>query len=184
MLPTWAFVILLGVVAAAAIAGALPSALRALRGTVWYARGLRAYRREQYDRALAAWHRAVEIVPWHPSAHYNLGVLHAKSGRLDEAIAEYERAVELNPRSAKAYFNLGNACLANAEYRRAARAYEAATRTPRGHARSHFNLGILYQQRLLDDDKALYHFTEYLRQGGTDQRVLNNIRQLQEKLAR
>ena len=176
--------ILLGVVIVAMVVVALPIALRALRGTVWYARGLRAYRREQYERALAAWHRAVEIVPWHPSVHYNIAVVHARAGRLDDAIAEYERAVELNPRLAKAYFNLGNAYLAKEEYRRAARAYEAATRTPRGHARSHFNLGILYQQHLLDDRKALYHFTEYLRQGGTDQRVLNNIRQLQKRLAR
>jgi len=183
MLPTSVFLILVAVAVAAVCVAVLPNAVRALRGTVWYARGLRAYRREQPDRALAAWRRAVEIVPWHPSVHYNLGVLHAKAGRLDDAIAEYERAVELNPRLTKAYFNLGNACMAREEYRRAARAYEAATNTPRGHARSHLNLGILYQQHLLDDRKALHHFIAYLRLGGSDQRVLNNIRRLQEKLA-
>jgi len=184
MLTGWVLLALLAAVVMVMVVVALPTVLRALRGTVWYARGLRAYRREQYDRALAAWHRALEIVPWHPSAHYNIGVVYAKAGRLDDAIAEYEQAVELNPRLAKAYFNLGNAYLAKEEFRQAARAYQAATKTPRGHPRSHFNLGILYQQHLLEDRKALFHFTEYLRQGGTDQRVLNNIRRLQEKLAK
>lgn len=183
MIPMWVFLLLLALVLAAMGVTALPTVWRVLRGTMWYARGLRAYRRGALDRAQAAWLRTLEIVPWHPSAHYNLGVLNAKAGRVDEAIGEYEKAVELNPRLAKAHFNLGNAYLRLTEYRKAARAYEAATLTPRGHLASHLQLGLLYQQELLDDRKALYHFTEYLRLGGTDQRVLANIRKVQEKMS-
>ena len=182
MLPTWLFLLLVGAVLLVTLVAAAPTICRAARASWWYARGLHAYRRGRYQRALAAWQRVVDIAPWHPSAHYNLGVLHSKAGRLDQAIAAYKQAVELNPRMAKAYFNLGNAYLAREEYRLAAQAYEAATRTPRGHARSHLNLGILYQQHLLDDRKALYHFTEYLRLGGKDRRVVNNILQLRRKL--
>jgi tetratricopeptide (TPR) repeat protein len=182
-MPPWIIPALLGAVAALIVIVALPTVWRTLRGTVWYAQGLTAYRQGRLERAEALWRRTLEITPWHPSAHYNLGVLYAKVGRTEEAIAEYEKAVELNPRLAKAYFNLGNAYLSHEEYRKAARAYEAATQTPKGHLRSHLNLGILYQQHLLEDRKALHHFTEYLRRGGTDPRVLNNIRQLQQKLA-
>lgn len=182
MLPTAVFLALLGLVLLVAGGLLLPTLVRTLRGVVWYARGLRAYRRGRYDRALTAWSRAVEIFPWYPSAHYNLGVLHSKAGRIDEAIAAYRKAVELNPKLAKAYFNLGNAYLAKGEYRRAAQAYEAATKTPKGHLRSHLNLGVIYQQHLLDNRKALYHFTQYIRLGGTDRRVLNNIRLLREEL--
>jgi len=174
-------VLLAGVIVALVIA-ALPALFRALRGSVWYARGLRAYRREDYDRARQAWERAVAIVPWYASAHYNLGVLHAKHGRTEEAVAAYEHAIEHNPNLAKAHFNLGNACMALEEYRKAAAAYQAATETSRGHVRSHLSLGLLYQEVLLDDRKALHHLTEYVRLGGTDLRVLANIHDLQQKV--
>ena len=156
MWTTWAFLIAAGVIVVALVVAAAPTIVRVIRGTVWYVRGLRAYRRQDLDRALRAWTRTIEIVPWHPSAHYNLGVLHGKAGRTDEAIQEYERAIELNSRLGKAHFNLGNAYMAKEEYRRAAQAYEAASHTRRCQLRSHLNLGILYQQHLLEDRKALY----------------------------
>ena len=184
MIPPWVFPALLGLVIAAIGLAAMPTIWRALRGTVWYARGLRAYRRGALDRAQAAWLRTLEIIPWHPSAHYNLGVLHAKAGRLDQAIAEYEQAVDLNPRLGKAYFHLGNAHMAREEYRQAARAYEAATQTPRGHLGSHLKLGILYEQYLLDDKKALYHLTRFVHLGGMEPAVFQKIRQLQDKLGK
>jgi hypothetical protein len=42
-------------------------------------------------------------------AHYNLGNVRLREGRVDEAIAEYRQAIAIDPTLAPAYYNLGNA---------------------------------------------------------------------------
>lgn len=52
----------------------------------------------QFDDALAAYQKAVDIDPNLGRAHYNVGALHAFGhGRLDEGLPEIERAVQLDP---------------------------------------------------------------------------------------
>ena len=62
-----------------------------------------AYRAaRQYDRAVAAFHRALEITPTRPRAHFQLGVTFLFMDRVDDAIRELETAAagsaSANPR--------------------------------------------------------------------------------------
>ena len=46
----------------------------------------------QYDRAIAEFRRALEMLPGHTNAHFQLGVTFVAMGRLDDAIRELELA--------------------------------------------------------------------------------------------
>ena len=52
---------------------------------------------ERYDKAIAAYHRALEIKQDYAQAHYNLAWALRHTDRLDEALRHYRRAVELEP---------------------------------------------------------------------------------------
>ncbi len=53
--------------------------------------------RGDYDGAAAEFGKAIEEDPGNVSAHYNLGVALAETGRLEEAVREFEEATRLHP---------------------------------------------------------------------------------------
>jgi tetratricopeptide (TPR) repeat protein len=53
--------------------------------------------RDRQDRAIAAYKRAIELDPVAPSAHYNVGLIHAERKEWEEAIDWFEAAVRANP---------------------------------------------------------------------------------------
>jgi tetratricopeptide (TPR) repeat protein len=53
--------------------------------------------RDRQDRAIAAYQRAIELDPVAPSAHYNVGLIHAERGDWEQAIDWFEAAVRANP---------------------------------------------------------------------------------------
>ena len=50
---------------------------------------------------------ALRINPDYAEAHYNLGVVYTRQGRIDEAIRELQAALRINPDFADAHYNLG-----------------------------------------------------------------------------
>ena len=53
--------------------------------------------RWRQDKAIAAYKRAIELDPVAPSAHYNVGLIHAERKDWEEAIDWFEAAVRANP---------------------------------------------------------------------------------------
>lgn len=66
--------------------------------------------RNELAPARALLGQAIRLDPTNAGAHQDLGVTHAKQGRVREAIACFRRALELAPDSAGLYANLGLAC--------------------------------------------------------------------------
>src|SRR5262249_59505472 len=64
------------------------------------------FRQGQYDEAILAHRRSIELEP-DAASHNNLGICLRARGRLDEAMAEFRRAIELEPGNARAHSNLG-----------------------------------------------------------------------------
>ncbi len=54
--------------------------------------------RWRQDKAIAAYQRAIELDPVAPSAHYNVGLIHAERKDWEKAIQWFEAAVRANPR--------------------------------------------------------------------------------------
>lgn len=60
----------------------------------------------QYDHAITALHRVLEIAPRMPEAHVNMGYALIGLAQHQAARGFFEAAVELNPRQANAYYGL------------------------------------------------------------------------------
>jgi tetratricopeptide (TPR) repeat protein len=65
-------------------------------------------RKQDWDKALDYFQKALQIAPDDASLHNNLGGLYADMGKVTEAQAEFQKAAELNPSGASTYyFNMG-----------------------------------------------------------------------------
>ena len=70
----------------------------------------------QYEHAITALHRVLEIAPRMPEAHANMGYALLGLQRPDAARGFFEAAVELNPRQANAYYGMALASEAMKDY--------------------------------------------------------------------
>ena len=75
----------------------------------WYSTGNESAKNGNYDDALAAYDKALEIDPNHVSAWNNKGIVLSKLKRFEESISCYDRAIELDPKYANAWYNKANA---------------------------------------------------------------------------
>ena len=53
--------------------------------------------RQRQDQAIEAYERAIELDPVAPSAHYNVGLIHAERKDWEQAVQWFEAAVRANP---------------------------------------------------------------------------------------
>lgn len=65
--------------------------------------------RERQDRAIEAYRKAIDLDPIAPSAHYNVGLIHAHRQDWDEAIRWFEDAIRANPADKDARIRLQQA---------------------------------------------------------------------------
>lgn len=86
----------------------------------------------QFDLAIVAFQRAIDLEPYFPEAYYNLGTIHLERRELKEAIELLEKAIELRPDHVPTYNNLGKAHFMAGLPAMAGAAYEEAlARDPR-----------------------------------------------------
>ncbi len=89
-------------------------------------RGLAWYDKEDYDRAIDDYNKALKINPLFADAYNNRGLAWNNKGDYDRAIADYNKALEINPRDAEAYNNRGLAWHNKGNYDRAIDDYSIA----------------------------------------------------------
>jgi tetratricopeptide (TPR) repeat protein len=73
----------------------------------WYNLGLTYGNKAQYEDAILAYKKALEVKPDYVEAWNNLGVAYGKQGQYDDAISAYKKALEIKPDYAEAWNNLG-----------------------------------------------------------------------------
>ena len=89
-----------------------------------FTRGVQLYETGDFEAAIAAWDKAIELKPDYHQAWGNRGLGLKNLGRYEEAIASYDRAIELKPDFHKAYYNRGLALDELGRYEEAVAAYE------------------------------------------------------------
>ncbi len=71
--------------------------------------------RDRQDRAIEAYKQALRIDPVAPSAHYNIGLIHAERQEWDQAIRWFQEAIRANPADDDARWRLEQAKKAKKE---------------------------------------------------------------------
>jgi tetratricopeptide (TPR) repeat protein len=106
------------------------------------------YRQEgEFEKAIAAFQRAIEMAPDVAAFYDNLGVTYGASGDFAAAATAHRKALALDPTSAKAYNNLGNAYLELGKTRQAVQAFEKAVSLSPRFADAYANLASVYYRQ-------------------------------------
>jgi predicted O-linked N-acetylglucosamine transferase (SPINDLY family) len=112
----------------------------------------------QLDEAIAAYHRAISLMPGYAPAQANLGNALRAKGQLDEAAAACRRAIALNPDLPEAHGNLGSVLRDQGKLDEAIAAYRQALVVHPGYAEGHGNLGTALREKgQLDDGLVELH---------------------------
>lgn len=150
---------------------------------------------EQFDKAVvlmtsgdaaAAEHALrglAEAYPGYAGPLLNLGLLHAKAGRLDEAEKSLKAAIERNPNSAPAFNHLGIVYRRLGRFAEAEAAYQQALTVDPNYANAYLNLGVLCDLYLQQPERALEAFERYLQVAATpDAKVSAWVNELKTRL--
>ncbi len=92
----------------------------------WFERGLSFLKSQQYEEAIKAFSRAIEINPDCVEAYNNRGIAWCQKGDYDRATANNAMALEINPRCTEAYNNQGAVWFYKGDYERAIANYTRA----------------------------------------------------------
>jgi len=144
-------------------------------GDAYYALGDACFRQGRLDDAGEAYQKAIrayEDMGVHlPGVQYkysyvdalnNLGLVYARKGKLDLAISHFRRALYADVNYTQAWNNLGYAQMQKGLYFEASLAFEEAVKTDPDSWLGHYHLGEIYYDKLVDRERAAYHFRRAL----------------------
>jgi tetratricopeptide (TPR) repeat protein len=92
------------------------------------ARGLDAFRRADYGRAIVAFDELIRLDPNHSEAHRWRGDALLNKHEFDKALSEYDEAIRLDPKSGMAYSSRGAALTGKGEFDKAIAYFDEAIR--------------------------------------------------------
>lgn len=90
--------------------------------------GIQCLEREDYDRAIENFTRAIRLNPYYSEAYNNRGIAHTAKGNYEKAFEDYNRAVELNSDFFYAFINRGKLYSDKGEHLWAIEDYDRAIR--------------------------------------------------------
>jgi tetratricopeptide (TPR) repeat protein len=134
--------------------------ISALRDDV--VRVLRNRDERTYDRAEAAYRRAIELDPTLANAYTNLGNLMFRRGRTSDAESFYLRALQIDPEQPEAFYNLGFMLYDRGDLAASVLNFRRALRSDPSFADAHFNLAMALTE-LGERDNAKEHWHTYLK---------------------
>lgn len=137
----------------------------------WMALGRACDNAHLWERAMAAWKRAVLIAPRSADAHIGLGLSAYHAGRYRESVAAYGDALRLQPTSVAVHIKLGASLLILGEFREAVATLGKAAELDAKNASAHFHLGVAHY---LNGDKSAA-MLEYLRLVPLDPGLAKNL---------
>ena len=133
---------------------------------------------EREFRALA------DAYPTYSGPLLNLGIIHAKAGRLEDAQKEINAAIERNANNALAFNQLGIVYRKLGRFKDADAAYQRAVQIDPNYAIAYLNLGVLCDLYLQEPQRALEAYERYLSLAAApDQKVSGWVTELKKRLS-
>ena len=139
-----------------------PLSLRQYLNFDYSNRGNSWAKKEEYDKAIVDYTRAIEIDPRLAEAYTNRGVAWSNKGEYDKAITDHSKAIEINPQFAEAYSNRGNDWDDKGESDKAIADYTRAIEIDPQLAEAYANLGLALV-RAGKLEKALQPLAQFLK---------------------
>lgn len=111
----------------------------------------------KYEQAITCFEGVIELDPQQAEAYNNVGVCHARLGRMDDAVRFVQNALHLNSVYAEAWSNLGGFYEQLGRFDEGIEACERAIELKPRWAEAHANLGkILMQLGRIDEARACF----------------------------
>ena len=117
-----------------------------------------AQKREEWQRAKAAYLEAAKADPAWFDARFELGQAAYYTGDTDLALQSFEHALAIQPNDGPARFNFAMSLVQGNYYAAAARELETFLQIDPENAQAHFEAGRLYSQELSDVTRAAVHY--------------------------
>ena len=96
---------------------------------------------KDFDQALKALKKVIELNPNYVDAYYNIGVVLNDQGKIDKAIEAYQRCISLFPNYTDSYINMGQGLRAQGKHEKALEAFITAESIKPDHPEAYFNIG-------------------------------------------
>ncbi|MEA3249573.1 MAG: tetratricopeptide repeat protein [Patescibacteria group bacterium] len=137
---------------------------------------------ELLGKAVDAFNKAVELKADYAAAHYNLGLVLDRQGKLDESIARMEGVVTLNPRDVGVGFQLALLYFRNDQKDEAVALMESVVRLQPNFSNARWYLAAMYDEEG-DIDKAIAEIEKVMELNPGDELVAKKIEELKTKKA-
>ena len=120
-----------------------------------YSQGVALLSRDDFERALPFFERAVELEPTYTEAWYQAGYCYGVLGRHGESLQASQRAAKLRPDWAATYLNIGASSYALGQFREAVDAYRQAIKLESDSADTQYALGLSLNKLNRTDEEIL-----------------------------
>ncbi len=122
---------------------------------LWHVFGLGGVRIRDFDGAITAFEKAIELEPGRVESYNQLARLYAAGGKLDMALKQYVQASETNPENASIRHFLGVMYEMTGDSKKASEQYELALQIDGNLAETKNNLAYMMAEEDRDLDRAL-----------------------------
>jgi tetratricopeptide (TPR) repeat protein len=136
-------------------------AVKNLSAEDWFEKGYSFHISNQYEEAIMAYTRVLNINPRFVKAYNNRGLAWADKGNYDRAITDFNSVLEINPRYAIAYYNRGNVWNDKGNLDRAIADYNKALEIDPCDAEAYNNRGNAWSRKG-NYDRAIADYTRAL----------------------
>lgn len=127
-------------------------------------RGIAYDAKNDIDRAIIDFGKAIQIMPDYAIAHYNRGVAYAEIGDLGPAIADFDMAIQLVPGDPDAYDGRGFVYVDLRDFDRAIADFTKAIELDPGFGAAYYHRGLAYGA-IRDLDRGLADYNRALQLG-------------------
>jgi tetratricopeptide (TPR) repeat protein len=109
-------------------------------------KGNNNYHKSEFEKAIEAYKKAIEINPDSDMAYSNMGSAYAGLKKFEEAIEACKKAIEIDPDSDGAHHNIGLAYYNLGKFERAIEAYKKAIEIKPDSYMAYCNMGLAYDK--------------------------------------
>jgi tetratricopeptide (TPR) repeat protein len=115
-----------------------------------------------WSNSISLFKHALRVTENNFFAHYALGRVYARQGRVDLSIAHFKKAVHINSNMATLHSDLGRALATRGKFKKAIQKFDDALEVNPEFPEAHFSMAnvLVAQQKY---HKAIFHFSETIR---------------------